>query len=235
MNFESSFVDSKRRLPRLLAWNHGSCVVSSNFKSLHVSSYLVLVMGMVMMVVWVVVTVPIVMGTTDGGGGGAPTKGVKQPAAATCRGRRRPAATASAEPEAAVASSAATAASMIHEAGCGAKVSQGGGGRGRTSNPDPGVHQTGLHAARSHRNHCLSSSVFLLPLPPLPKVNSVVLLLVAFRGLISNIHIQWPPHWLLLSSFMQRREGGLRPRLPVDGRAGERAATCLDLPRIRAD
>ena len=137
--------------------------------------------------------------------------------------------TASAEPEAAVASSAA---SMIHEAGCGAKVSQSGGGRGRTSNPDPGVHQTGLHAARSHRNHCLSSSVFLLPLP---KVNSVVLLLVAFRGLISNIHIQWPPHWLLLSSFMQRREGGLRPRPPVDGRAGERAATCLDLPRIRAD
>ena len=190
-------------------------------------------MGMVMMVVWMVVSVPIVMGTTDGGGGGAPTKGVKQPAAATCRGRRRPAASASAEPEAAVASTAAAA--MVHEAGWGAKVSQGGGGRGRTSNPDPGVHQTGLHAARSHRNHCLSSSVFLLPLPPLPKVNSVVLLLVAFRGLISNIHIQWPPHWLLLSSFMQRGEGGLRPRLPVDGRAGERAATCLDLPRIRAD
>ena len=184
---------------------------------------------MVMMVVWVVVSVPIVMGTTDGGGGGAPTKGVKQPAAATCRGRRRPAATA--EPEAVVTSTAAAA--MIHEAGCGAKVSQSGGGRGRTSNPDPGVHQTGLHAARSHCNHCLSSSVFLLPPPP-PKVNSVVLLLVAFRGLISNIHIQWPPHWLLLSSFMQRREGGLRPRLPVDGRESGRqpAWICPESARI---
>lgn len=131
----------------------------------------------VMRVIGVMVSVPIVMGTTDG----APSKGVKQPtAAATTDGRRR-AADAAPEPEAAVSSTAA----MINEAGGGAEVCQSGGCRGCTSNPDPGVHQTGLHAVGSQRNHFLT--LLLLLLPPPPKVNSVVLLLVAFQGLISNI------------------------------------------------
>ena len=100
----------------------------------------------VMRVIGMMVSVPVVMGTADG----APSKGVKQPPAATPDGRRHTATTAAPEPEAAVSStspSSAADAAMINEAGSGAKVCQGGCGRGRTSNPDPGVHQTGLHAA----------------------------------------------------------------------------------------
>ena len=83
--------------------------------------------------VMVVIAVPIVMGASDG----VPSEGVEQPAAAP--GGRR---TAAAEPDAAVA-----AAAVINETGGGPKVGQscgGSGGRG-TSNPDPCVHQTGLH------------------------------------------------------------------------------------------
>ena len=97
----------------------------------------------VMRVIGMMVSVPVVMGTADG----APSKGVKQPPAATPDGRRHTATTATPEPEATLSSTSSSSAGMIHEAGSGAKVCQSGGGRGRTSNPDPGVHQTGLHAA----------------------------------------------------------------------------------------
>ena len=97
----------------------------------------------VMRVIGMMISVAIVMGTADG----APSKGVKQPPAATTDGRRHTASAAAPEPEAAVSSTTSSSAAMIDESGSGAKVCQGGGGRGRTSNPDPGVHQTGLHAA----------------------------------------------------------------------------------------
>ena len=93
-------------------------------------------MVVVVICVMVVIAVPIVVGASDG----VPSKGVEQPSAASGRRRR----TAAAEPDATVTAAVAT---VINETGSGPKVGQscgGSGGRG-TSNPDPCVHQTGLH------------------------------------------------------------------------------------------
>ena len=181
-------------------------------------------MLVVVMMIGVMISVPIVMGTTDGG---APSEGVKQPAAAATDDRR-PAAAAAAAPSSESDAAVASAAAMVYEAGSGAEVCQGSGcrgGRGSTSNPDPGVHQTGLHAVRSQRNHLLSSFLFfsflLLLLLFLRKLILLFYCWWLFRGLFpTSTSSPQPPQWLQLSSFMQRREAAL----VEGGNGGQRRA-----------